>query len=192
MGYKVDMRLALKPHPDSPCPAVTHIVVDAARPTAGGLMFTYVVTGTIRDLRIPQVAAPARADQLWQHTCFEAFFRTAGRNAYYEFNVAPSRQWAIYGFTDYRSGMRAATEVDMPPIAVETNPERLTLRVALELDLLPDLAPDAPWRLGLSAVIEETTGRKSYWALAHPPGQPDFHHSDCFAHELQAASRPRQ
>jgi hypothetical protein len=33
-------------------------------------------------------------------------------------------------------------------------------------------------------VIEDMTGEFSYWALAHPPGKPDFHHSDCFAHEL--------
>jgi len=38
--------------------------------------------------------------------------------------------------------------------------------------------------LGLSAVLEETNGRKSYWALVHRPGQPDFHHSDCFTLEF--------
>jgi hypothetical protein len=43
---------------------------------------------------------------------------------------------------------------------------------------------DAPWRLGLSAVIEDTRGSLSYWALAHPPGKPDFHHADGFALEL--------
>jgi hypothetical protein len=37
------------------------------------------------------------------------------------------------------------------------------------------------WRLGLSAIIEEASGRRSYWALAHPPGKPDFHHPDSFA-----------
>ena len=41
------------------------------------------------------------------------------------------------------------------------------------------------WRLGLSAVLEERDGTKSYWALAHPPGDtPDFHHEDCFAAQL--------
>jgi hypothetical protein len=40
--------------------------------------------------------------------------------------------------------------------------------------------------LGLSAVIEETSGAKSYWALAHPPGRPDFHHADGFALMLDA------
>jgi hypothetical protein len=33
-------------------------------------------------------------------------------------------------------------------------------------------------------VIEEAGGGISYWALAHPPGRPDFHHADGFALEL--------
>jgi hypothetical protein len=52
------------------------------------------------------------------------------------------------------------------------------------LDHLTSLPPLVGWRLGLSAVIEETSGHKSYWALAHPPGRPDFHHSDCFVYEF--------
>ena len=40
-------------------------------------------------------------------------------------------------------------------------------------------------QLGLSAVLEEKDGTKSYWALAHPPGdKPDFHDPDCFAAQL--------
>ena len=39
-------------------------------------------------------------------------------------------------------------------------------------------------RAGLNAVIEEADGTRSYWALAHPPGDPDFHHPDCFAFDL--------
>jgi hypothetical protein len=34
-------------------------------------------------------------------------------------------------------------------------------------------------------VLEENDGGKSYWALAHSPAKPDFHHTDCFALELQ-------
>ena len=30
------------------------------------------------------------------------------------------------------------------------------------------------WELGLSAVLEEKDGTKSYWALAHPPRQAGF------------------
>jgi hypothetical protein len=52
------------------------------------------------------------------------------------------------------------------------------------LGRLTELPRNAPWRLGLSALIEDTSGCKSYWALAHPPGKPDFHHADCFAYEF--------
>jgi hypothetical protein len=171
----------LRPHPDSPSFASIHIEVDLARPRDGGLVLYYAVTGTISDLRLPPVAAATRADELWRHTCFEAFVRPSAAAAYYEFNFAPSTQWAAYRFESYRSGMRVATEIGAPRIEVQSAPERYTLQAALALDQLP---PSSLWRLGLSAVIEETSGRKSYWALAHPPGKPDFHHSDCFAHEF--------
>ncbi len=40
------------------------------------------------------------------------------------------------------------------------------------------------WQLGLSAVLEEKDGTKSYWALAHPDGKPDFHEPGCFTAKL--------
>ena len=33
-------------------------------------------------------------------------------------------------------------------------------------------------------------GGISYWALAHPPGKPDFHHADGFALELSPGAQP--
>jgi hypothetical protein len=175
------MRHALYLHPDSQCTAATDIdvEVEVARPQPDRLILSYVVRGTIRDLRLPPVVAPARADELWRHTCFEAFVRPASGAAYYEFNFAPSTQWAAYRFDSYRSGMAKATEIGAPRIEVASTAERFTLHASLQLDRL-----SSPFRLGLAAVIEETNGRKSYWALAHPPGLPDFHHSDCFALEL--------
>jgi hypothetical protein len=64
------------------------------------------------------------------------------------------------------------------------------LQASLELDRLSGSPRDSSWRLGLSALIEDASGRKSYWALAHPPGKPDFHHADCFAYELSWALQP--
>ena len=181
------MRQALKLHPDSRCRAATRIDVDVARPRPGNLVLHYIVTGKMSDLRLPPVTAPTRTDELWRHTCFEAFVRALPGAAYYEFNVAPSTQWAAYRFSDYRGGMRVAREISAPRVDVQSNGEGYELQASLALDRVPGLPSDAVWRLGLSAVIEETSGRKSYWALAHPPGKPDFHHSDCFAHELPAA-----
>ena len=178
------MRLALRLHPDSLCPTVTQIDVDVARPRAGRLVLTYIVSGAIGDLHLPPVTAPTRAEELWQHTCFEAFIGCSASAAYYELNFAPSTQWAAYQFDGYRTGMRAASGVSAPSIELHTSPERFTLRAPLALDQLAGLPRNAQWRLGLSALIEETSGRKSYWALAHPPGKADFHHPDCFAHEF--------
>jgi hypothetical protein len=173
------MRQALRLHPDSRCNAVARIDVDIARPRPGCLVLSYIVSGKIGDLLMPAVVTSARAEELWQHTCFEAFVRPSAGPAYFELNFAPSTQWAAYGFDLYRSGMRVATEVDAPHIDVRSSAESYALQVILESDRLA-----SPFRLGLSVVIEETNGRKSYWALAHPQGKADFHHSDCFALEL--------
>jgi hypothetical protein len=183
-----NMRQVLKVHPDSRCSAATHIEVDVARPRAGSLVMRYCVTGKISDLYMPPAtAAAARADELWQHTCFEAFVRASPGAGYYEFNFAPSTQWAAYWFSGYRTGMRVATEISAPHIEVQSSRECYTLQASLELDPLSSLPLDGRWRLGLSALIEQTSGRKSYWALAHPPGKADFHHPDCFACELHPA-----
>lgn len=174
------MGVALTLHPDSRCAAATRVEVDAARPLPGTLMLRYVVTGKMGGLAMPPMVAPARADGLWRRTCFEAFVGAAPAAAYYEFNVAPSRQWAAYRFGGYRRDMRVLDTMDAPQIEVESSVDACTLQAAFTLDGLAGLPGDVPWRVGLSAVIEETGGRISYWALAHPPGRADFHHPDGF------------
>jgi hypothetical protein len=174
------MRQFLKLHPVSDCPAITSIEVDVARPRAGALLLTYQVTGKIDALRIPLPVASARADELWRHTCFEAFVCPLPGEAYCEFNFAPSTQWAAYRFDGYRNGMRVAAEIGAPHIDVQRASERFTLRAALESGALPS----GRWRVGLAAVIEDAEGRLSYWALAHAAGKPDFHRADCFICEI--------
>lgn len=171
------MRLQLSPHLHSPCAAVTSIEVEIIRPDPATLRLRYRLTGTIPDLFIPPAATPARADGLWQHTCFEAFLQQSDTNAYLEFNFSPSTQWAAYSFDTYRSGMQP---LDTSPPHIETS----TTEMEFELTALVEMQGDGPWRLGLSAVIEMTNGRKSYWALAHPAAKPDFHHPQSFLCEL--------
>ena len=177
----------LKLHPDLLCRAVREIEVEIARPQPDGLRLLYRVTGTISDILIPPVTAASRSDGLWRHTCFEAFVRAPSEAGYCEFNFSPSTQWAVYQFSGHRSGMRAMERIDAPRIEVQSEPQSFTLRAALDLRGLPDLARQASWQVGLSAVIEEASGGMSYWALAHPPGKPDFHHADCFALEFSPA-----
>jgi hypothetical protein len=86
--------------------------------------------------------------------------------------------------------MCAAQEITAMPIEARTSRDCYTLQALLELDRLSGLRRDASWRLGLSALIEDTSGRTSYWALAHPAGKPDFHHNDCFTYEFSPGARP--
>ena len=182
------MHRALKLHPSCACGAVNTIEVQADRPRPAELRLCYVMSGRISDIRIPAATAPTRTHELWKHTCFEAFVRGAADDSYHEFNFAPSTQWAAYQFDGYRSDMKVAEELTAAAIAVNANERSLEVSVSLALDGLANLPADAAWQLGLSAVIEETNGRRSYWALAHPPGKPDFHHSDCFVVVLPSAS----
>jgi hypothetical protein len=171
----------LKLHPDSRSIATEQIEVAVVCPRANRLVLSYILTGKLRDVLMPSVMAPMRSEGLWRHTCFEAFVRASVGVVYYEFNFAPSTKWAAYRFSGYRSGMCVASEVGVPIIELQSTPDRYTLQATLDLDLLSSLPRSAGWRLGLSAVIEDTGGGMSYWALAHPPGKPDFHHTDCFA-----------
>jgi len=180
------MQRTLTPHRDCPSTAVTSIQVESGRPTSRELLLSYDVVGNIRGLLLPVVADSVRADGLWQHTCFEAFVRMPSHSLYYEFNFAPSTQWAAYRFAGYRKGMHIADKCEAPWFGIGSSGTRFKLQVRFSLEGL-DLETDGTLQLGLSAVIEEVGRRKSYWALAHPPGKPDFHHPDCFALDLPSA-----
>jgi hypothetical protein len=176
------MRAMLKSHPVTPPGAVESIEAEAVRGGSGGLRLRFVARGDMAVLAVPEAAAAARMDGLWRTTCFEAFVCAEGEAAYIELNLSPSGEWQAYGFDGYRSGMGEA-DIAPPHIEVERGPDRLELRAEIEVPTGGD------WRLGLSAVIEAADGSVSYWALAHPPGRPDFHHADCFAAVLKADER---
>lgn len=184
------MQLSLKPHPDSPRSPATHVGASLARPTNNILELTYTVLAPTADLRLPPKAASTHADGLWRHTCLEAFFRPPSGDVYFEFNFSPSTQWAAYRFDDYRKGMTPVTPHTPPRVSTSTSADGFTLHVVLPLDPLMDIRDDATWRFGLSAVIEDAGGAISYWALAHAPGTPDFHHADGFVGHVPTTRAP--
>jgi len=148
------------------------------------LQIEYVVTGRIDRILWPSHAAPKRTDGLWQTTCFEAFLAKSD-GSYLELNFSTSGAWASYRFESYRDGMSPAIDLPPPRIFVEEGAERLALTAIFELT--EEFTP--PLKMAFSAVIHETDGTKSYWALAHPPGKPDFHHPTCFAATLPPPSK---
>jgi hypothetical protein len=174
------MALTLMIHPDSTAPSVRSIEVEVNRPRPDRLALRYRLTGNLSHLIYPPPHTPARANNLWRHTCFEAFIGQPG-GAYLEFNLSPSREWAAYRFDSYRHGV-SQPEIADPHIAISTQ-SGLVLSAELQI-------PVDAFHLGLAAVIEDRTNTTSYWALAHAPGKPDFHNPDCFAAELPAVERP--
>ncbi len=176
------MRRSLLIHPDRLICPIARFHVDVSRPNPNTLSLSYYASGDIDDVLLP--AWGKQTDEpLWEHSCFEAFVRPAGEQSYVELNFSPSARWAAYRFDGYRAGMRPAEDVD--PRDIETMASNAHIELTTLVDL-PGLPADRPWQLALAAVIEEKGGEKSYWALAHPPGQPDFHHGDGFALELPA------
>ena len=173
--------VALTCHPATPCVSIRRFAVQARRSRAGLLTLRYVIEGDLAGVRLPDPRPPRRADELWRRTCFEAFL--AGRECagYYEFNFAPSAEWAVYRFTAYRTGMTVVEPAAPPTITLLAGADRLELEAVVELAELAAEPGDAEQRLALSAVIEEQSGQCSYWAARHPPGPPDFHHPDSFA-----------
>jgi hypothetical protein len=140
----------------------------------------FLLSADMAALRIPRLAPPRCADELWRHTCFEAFIATASGSLYHEFNFSPSGEWAAYAFSAYRERSTAALSID-PRIAVRPAVNTLDLEATLPRAALP---PGDQLLLGLCAVIEDRSGRMSCWALRHPPGKPDFHERASFAHTL--------
>lgn len=167
-------------HPATPCRAVTRITASVERTAADFLVLRYRAEGDMSRVCIPPPAQSEFRDELWKHTCFEIFLRPPAGSAYCEFNFSPSTEFAGYGFTGYRDGMNGAY-CSRPVPKTEITDGSLEVSVGLWTGrLLGHIDALGPLRIGLTAVIEETDGTKSYWALAHPQGKPDFHHEDGF------------
>jgi hypothetical protein len=176
----------LFPHHAPSAPDVTVLCdVDILDDT---IVFSFFVNGAIDQLVIPSGTSSGRTDGLWQHSCFEAFLKPQDAASYTELNFSPSGQWAAYSFAGYRQGM---ADLPLHGIACSSSMSQddgrgqLVVRAAI---LTAD-SPLLPCQLSLSAVIEARDGTKSYWAVRHPPGKPDFHHPDCFALTLEAPDR---
>ncbi|MXP09557.1 DOMON-like domain-containing protein [Pseudoblastomonas halimionae] len=133
-------------------------------------------------LVVPAFAGKGRADELWKTTCFEAFLQPEGGSAYVELNLSPSERWAAYDFTAPREGMSERAMPREPDCTMRQGSSFAIFDAAIPAAGLPN----AVCNLGLTAVIEEDGGVKSYWALAHGAEHPDFHDPACFKAQLAA------
>ncbi|MGH8249844.1 MAG: DOMON-like domain-containing protein [Steroidobacteraceae bacterium] len=172
-------------HPATHCDAVRRIVASIAREAAGAVRLGFHIEGDIAKLRLPEASDALRSDGLWQHCCFEAFLKADGDAGYHEFNFAPSGSWAAYRFDAPREG-RESPDLAAPRIAFRRRAGACDMTVDLALAALPELARAQVIHAGLSAVIEDSRGMLSYWALAHGAAQPDFHDPATFVMRMGA------
>jgi len=177
------MRLSLHCHPLSFTSAVNDLWVTYAWLDNGDLWIKYYMEGALDMLNLPERMEPERVDGLWKTTCFELFLREASGPSYCEFNFSPSSCWSAYQFSDYRDGMTNLAMPMPPDIKLDKGDAYVTLEVTLDLS---HIWQETDHVAAFSAVIADNCGSKSYWALSHPPGKPDFHHKDGFTHQLKA------
>ncbi len=182
--YNPSMHVNLIPHPSHPCASIDTFDV-SIESDAKAITLRYRITGNVDEILVPERRAPERQDGLWQHTCFEWFARSTSGSRYCELNFSPSTCWAAYEFGDYRAGMRRLGYSTAPRIEVTRNTGLLALSVNVERSTIDTIAQDG-LRIAIAAVIERRDGGKSYWALAHPSAEPDFHHPHAFTLALPA------
>ncbi len=183
-----DSTRPLQPFARSSEGPVRALVASAEREGDAHLRFSYALDADLNAVRVPALRSPRQADELWKHTCFEAFIAaSSGGDEYRELNFSPSTEWAAYSFERYRHGMTPVTLPSAPRIDVTRSGSQLLIEARVPAQaLLPEhwRTSRAKLRIALSAVIEDESGRITYWALKHAPDKPDFHHAAGFILEV--------
>ena len=168
-------------HPNFAPGEVKGVTVHLAELADRRLMLRFRVDGGT-NLVLPAYRGRGRGEELWKTTCFELFLYQ-GEGRYREFNFSPSGQWAAYEFAGYRNLIGDFEPRQTPEIKHETGESMFMMTVFLDRRELEGVE-----RAALAAVLEESGGRPSYWALAHEQLKPDFHDPTGFRITIPPAS----
>jgi hypothetical protein len=167
--------------PDSLCPALQSLqITGIVERQQEQLTVQFELQGAIASILLADYSpSPQRRDHLWQHTCFEFFLGIPDSPRYWEVNLAPSGDWNIYRFSNYRHGMAPELAYTELPLRLDhPRPDRLQVQVSLNLGAM--VTTGQPLDLGVTMVVLDTSQTQSYWALTHPAVEADFHHRDGF------------
>ena len=209
---------SLEPHPDTPAKDVPAVSCSWVWRSATEWAFDFIVGVPPAKLALPAPGEPGRTDRLSDHTRFALYLMDPETGSRCEFEFSPSGQWTADAvdaggegggeLTLQRPARVLSTEPGQLALAMRAELHALGLdedairqldEAAQPLEeprqfalsaVMDNPAPNDGrcWLAGLSAVIEEVDGTRSYWALAHPAGCPDLRHPDCFVLELPPAS----
>ena len=166
--------------PFAPDPAVADLRLTASlRRDGDSLRLQHRLQGPLDTVVLEAPAPePERRDGLWQSTCLECFLTAPGEEAYWEINLSPAGHWNLYRLSGYRRDLSPEPAFTRLPFQVRRGPGVLELDLACSLP--PGLAGAPVITASLCAVIAHRGGSTSYWALAHPATEPDFHHRGGF------------
>ncbi|MCP9803405.1 DOMON-like domain-containing protein [Cyanobium sp. T1G-Tous] len=150
------------------------------------LQIRYQLEGELSQLRIPNCSSqPLRQDLLWQTTCMEFFLAAADQTDYWEYNLSPSGDWNVYHLDSYRKGLAEEPAYKQLPFNVMRDDKQLSLSLTCALPpVLATPTAAAGLEVGVSAVLQSSSGELTYWAVAHPGSEPDFHHRGGFCLKL--------
>jgi hypothetical protein len=172
----------------SPSPELPDVTIEARAQIKRvgdqqSIELTYSAGGALEKILWPASLSskPQRKDELWKHTCFEAFIKPIGSDSYWEVNLSPSGDWNVYRFTSYRQGM--AKEESIQVLNPCFSQEGKNWHLSCEL-WVPDWNSVTGFDVGLTTVLEATSGQIFYLALAHAGTQPDFHLAKSFKARL--------
>jgi len=150
------------------------------RRQARALLLHYCVKGPHGHLAVPAASGrPGPAPGLWRTTCMECFIRPAISSAYTEWNLSPSGNWWACAFESCRIPARRQPD-GLRPLRMRTRQSAGQLIVQSALPL----ADGAALSISPAVVLEHEHGVLSYWAIAHPFDQPDFHRGPSIALSL--------
>lgn len=174
----------LLPHPGFRSPPI-EIAAAARWLSLETLALSFAVHGPIEAVRWPARTPPKRRDGLWRRTCFEAFLKAPHSSKYVELNISPSSEWAAYCFTGRREGMATDAYARLAAFSATRAADSFALEASFAFSPGAPILASSRQSLSLAAVIAETGGASTYWALAHRSESPDFHHPASFVGDLQ-------
>ena len=147
------------------------------------LSIEYQLFGDLNSISIaPAANIPSRQFHLWEATCFEFFIGIPGDRNYWEFNLSPSGDWAVFALDDYRQGLRDELAFTSLPFKVDRYPNYITL--SLEFDLSELILAEQDLEMSVTTVIKSSQDELSYWAISHSGKEADFHLRDSFSIEM--------
>jgi hypothetical protein len=154
------------------------------------LTLQYCLSGNLESVRLPPTSPmPGRRDELWKETCFEFFLAIKDRPDYWEFNLSPSGDWNVYRMDAYRRiGFREETAISQLPFEFRKGTDGYSMDAYVDLASIIESGHEL--QMAVTAILQACDGKETYWALAHPAPQPDFHAREGFILPLEGQTHP--